>query len=437
MRIIIIGCGDAGISAAFSALRENPKAEILVIEKKGYFYPKCPLPFVLEGDVKIEDIVTPLSKLFANSGINYETDEVVGVDTENKVVQTKNNRFTYDCLIIATGSKAVIPPIKGVNLEGVYTLKTLEDTKKIMQRMEKSKEAVIIGGGFIGCETAASLTNKNISTTIVELLPNLLSPQFDANFSRIVENKLNENGVRMITGKSVDEIIGKDEVEAVRVGDEIIACSLVIMSVGVRPDVEFLKTIEVGKFGIKVDEKLRTSAKGVYACGDCIRIRFMVTNEPQQSGLGTVAERAGHVAGLNAAGGDATFYHTLNSMITKIFDLEIGVTGMNETMAKERGYKVVSGIAKGLSKPKYYPGGKELITKLIYHANIHKLLGAEIAGYEGVDGYLNLASMAIQKGSIMDDMLRFRYCYAPPICSAPNPMIPATENAYRKLRRRR
>ena len=212
---------------------------------------------------------------------------------------------------------------------------------------------------------------------------------------------------------------------------------LVVFSTGIRANSELAEDvkIKISPRGIVVNEKLQTTIPNIYACGDCIEIKEILTGKKVQSGYGTQADREGHIAGINIAGGKGIFEGTLNSVVTKAMDLEVGRTGLTKKEATEAGYETVVGVAKTKTKPDYYPGTMDFWMHLIFDVKSERLLGAQIAGGEDVVGYVNLASMALQKGNTLEDTLAFKYSYAPPICSAPSPFVLAAENAYKKLNR--
>lgn len=441
-KIIIIGCGDAGISAATTLLRMSKNSKITIIEKEKYFYPRCPLPFVIGGEIiGTRKIMKKIKKMFSGTDINIIHDTVLSINPRKNTIRTKNEIIEYDYLIIATGASSSIPPIKGSNLFGCYTLRTIEDTKEIMKRIIDSESAIVIGGGAIGLEVASAFKNHNLDVTVIEIMDHIMTNSFDPGFSKIIEKYLESNGIKILTGARVNEITEKQndkgKVGGVIVDRKFIPADLVVFSTGIRANSELAKDagINVSKHGIVTNEKLQTSIPNIYACGDCVEIEEILTGKKIQSGYGTQADREGHIAGVNIAGVSGTFEGTLNSVVTKAKDLEVGRTGLTEKEAKEAGYETVTGVAKTRTKPDYYPGAKDFWMYLVFDVKTEKLLGSQIACGEDVVGYVNLASMALQKGNTLQDTLKFKYSYAPPICSAPSPFVLAAENAYKKLER--
>jgi len=401
-KIIIIGCGDAGISALLTIQRMSKNADITLIEKEGLFYPRCPLPFIIGGEIiGTRKIVKKIKDMFSNTDINVVCDTVLSINPEKNTVQTKNQEFEYDYLVLATGASSFIPPIKGTHLSGVYTLRTINDTKEIMKRIVDSESAVVIGAGAIGLEIASSFKNHDLDVTVIEVMDHIMCGAFDPKFSQSIEDYLKEKGINILTGAMVNEITErqyrKGVVGGLIVDRKFIPADIVILSTGIRANSELAEDagIKVSKHGILTNEMMQTSVPNIYACGDCVEIKEILTDKKVQSGYGTQADREGHVAGVNISGSHGTFDGTLNSVITKIMDLEVGRTGLTEKEAVGAGYETVVGSVKCKTKPDYYPGAKDFWMNLVFDVESERLVGAQIAGGEDVVGYVNLASMAI------------------------------------------
>jgi NADH oxidase (H2O2-forming) len=439
--LVIIGGGAAGFTAALYAKRFNRNAKVTIITNEGDFYSRCALPFVISGEIEsFEKITHDIEEMCQAFGIRCIIDDAIKIDSRKKLVKTsRGNGFPYKSLIIATGSNAFIPPIQGVEKEGVFTLKTLEDAKKILNYAKKVKKAVVIGGGPIGVEISAALKNLGLEVTLVELLPSILRTCFSPDFSEVIHENLNEKNIRVITGNSVEKILGGErEVTGVLVAGKEISCEMVVVGVGVRPNVKLAQDIgiEIEKGAIKVNEKMETSHEGIFAIGDCVCTKFLITEKPILSQLGTTAIRQGTIAGINALGGNEKFKGVLNSVVLKIFDMKVGVTGLNEVEAKNEGFQIVTGKIKTLTKEDYISGAKDLFVKLIFNQANEKILGCEIiGGGEGVAEKVDLIAFAIQNNSTIDDILKLDYCYTPPIISSHNALVLAAENAKRKLGR--
>lgn len=444
-RIVIIGAHAAGVDAAAAARKTDRTAEITLITKQRQAgYSPCGIPFVLGRHIPSFDklIVFPQS-YFQMMKLNLMLETTAtNIDTKAKTVEIQDKTGTqktleYDSLILATGSYPFVPPIKGREKQGVYVLKTIEDGKKINQAIENSKSAVVVGAGLIGLETAVAFVERGLKTTVVELLPQVLPAMLDADMAKIVQNMLEEKGMRIITGYAVDEILGEEKVTGVSVAGEQIPCDMVVVATGVRANTELAKNagITIGETrGIKTNMRMETSAKDVYAAGDCAESVHLVTGRPTLSQLGTTAVRQAKVAGTNAAGGYAIFPGVLGSAVTKFFDTEIGVTGLTEFFAKRVGLETVTGTITSKTRPEYYPGGLPIKIKLVVEKETERIVGVQMIGGEQVTQRVNALSFAIQKQMTVRDLAKADTAYAPPLNETWEPMVLAAEIALRKLR---
>ena len=444
-RIVIIGAHAAGVDAASAARKTDRTAEITLITKQRQAgYSPCGIPFVLGRHIPSFDklIVFPQS-YFQMMKLNLMLETTAtNIDTKAKTVEIQDKTGTqktleYDSLILTTGSYPFVPPIKGREKQGVYVLKTIEDGKKIDQAIENSKSAVVVGAGLIGLETAVAFVERGLKTTVVELLPQVLPAMLDADMAKIIQNMLEEKGMRIITGHAVDEILGEEKVTGVSVAGEQIPCDMVVVATGVRANTELAKNagITIGETrGIKTNMRMETSAKDVYAAGDCAESVHLVTGRPTLSQLGTTAVRQAKVAGTNAAGGYAIFPGVLGSAVTKFFDTEIGVTGLTEFFAKRVGLETVTGTITSKTRPEYYPGGLPIKIKLVVEKETERIVGVQMIGGEQVTQRVNALSFAIQKQMTVRDLAKADTAYAPPLNETWEPMVLAAEIALRKLR---
>jgi len=444
-RIVIIGAHAAGVDAASAARKTDRTAEITLITKQRQAgYSPCGIPFVLGRHIPSFDklIVFPQS-YFQMMKLNLMLETTAtNIDTKAKTVEIQDKTGTqktleYDSLILTTGSYPFVPPIKGREKQGVYVLKTIEDGKKIDQAIENSKSAVVVGAGLIGLETAVAFVERGLKTTVVELLPQVLPAMLDADMAKIIQNMLEEKGMRIITGHAVDEILGEEKVTGVSVAGEQIPCDIVVVATGVRANTELAKNagITIGETrGIKTNMRMETSVKDVYAAGDCAESVHLVTGRPTLSQLGTTAVRQAKVAGTNAAGGYAIFPGVLGSAVTKFFDTEIGVTGLTEFFAKRVGLETVTGTITSKTRPEYYPGGLPIKIKLVVEKETERIVGVQMIGGEQVTQRVNALSFAIQKQMTVRDLAKADTAYAPPLNETWEPMVLAAEIALRKLR---
>lgn len=427
------------MTAALTAKKINPKVDITIITNETLSYSPCALPFVISGEIpSIDDITSSMEVICKKSSINLILDSATSIDTKKKTVFTeKGGEVSYDSLIIATGGRPMMPPIKGVDLKNILTLYTVDDANRIMAQAKKAKKAVVIGGGAIGIEGAAALVELGLKVALIEGFPHVLCRFFDEEYLKIIEDKLREKGIDLILGHFVEEIKGKERVESVKVAGREIPSDFVIMATGVRPNSEIAEEagIKTVKCGILTDWLMQTNVKDIYAAGDCAYSKSMITGELMLSQLGTTAIRHGTVAGMNAVGESVAFEGALGSMALKIFDLKVGRTGLTEKEAMEKGIDVVSGRVKATTKAKYYPGHKEVEVKLIFDAASKELVGGQIIGGGAVAKKIDLIALGISKKATVEDLIGLGYSYTPPLAPSHNAIVMAAENAYRKIKR--
>jgi len=375
-RIVIIGGHAAGCDAAAAARLTDREAEIIMLTNERYAgYSRCGLPFVIGGHIKsFQDLIVFPPSYFKMNRIDLRLEaNVTNIDVKAKTVEVQYKdgrveRLQYDSLIIATGARAAVPPIKGREKRGIHVLRTIDDGEMIEQSIKDSKSAVVIGAGLIGLELGVALLERGLKTTIVELLPQVLPAMLDKDMADLVQRELEKKGLRIITGRSVDEIVGDDRVSGVSVAGENIPADMVVIATGVRGNVELAQKagIELGETKlIKVNMRMETNIKDVYACGDCVESINLITKRPVVCQLGTTAVRQARVAGINAAGGYAIFPGVLGASVTRLFDMEIGAVGLTEAAAQRAGIETVSMSLSGKTRAQYYPGAQPVRVKLI------------------------------------------------------------------------
>jgi NADH oxidase (H2O2-forming) len=428
------------LTAAAAARLFNRQASITVIERRTYArYHPCGLPFAVGGDVpQIQQLVELSSKLPGAEVLLGTEAKAIGrkektVEVEDRAT-LKRRKIPYDKLIIATGSLRMLPPIPGINLRNVFTLRTMRDGEEILAALPKAKSAVVIGAGPIGVEAASALKERRLDVTMVEMKPSVFPGMLDPDMSEAVLEKLNQVGVKTLCCSPVKEIRGQDRVSSVVVGNQEVSADIVIVAIGIKPDVGLAQ--EVGlEFGptklIKVDDHLRTSDPDIYAAGDCTESKCFFTGRPIRSQLATTAIRMGKVAGVNAAGGDEVFGGVLNTVVSSAYGLEIAATGLTVQAAEEAGIKTVSGRIRTLSKPHFFPGAEPVIVKLVAEKDSKKLLGGQVIG-DGSAERVNLIAFAITQKATVGDLAKMEYCYAPPINDCIEPLIIAAEAVLRK-----
>ncbi len=444
-KIIIIGAHAAGLDTASAARKTDRTAEITLITKENKTaYSRCGLPFVLGGHIKsFEDLVVFPETFYKMMKLNLLTETTVtNIDAKAKTLEIQDKSgnkksLSYDSLVLTTGAYPFVPPIKGHEKKGVFVVRTIEDGEKINEAIETAKSAVIIGAGLIGLEVAVACLERGLKTTVVEFLPYVLPVLLDKGMADRVQSMLEEKGLNIIVGKGAEEILGTDKVNGVLVSGEKIPADLVVVATGVRADTELAKNagIELGeKRGIKTSMRMETSIKGIYAAGDCAETINLITCRPTMSQLGTTAVKQARVAGTNAAGGYATFSGAMGSWITRLFDTEIGGTGLTEFMAGRAGIETVSGTIASKTRADYFPGALPIRIKLIAEKETAKIIGAQIIGGEEVTQRINALSFVIQNGMTVRDLEKAETCYAPPVCETWEPMVLAAQSVIRKFR---
>jgi len=406
MNIVVIGGGACGFKAACRARRRDPDAEITVIEATRYpSLGRCGLPYYVGGIVNsIDDLRKTLAgavrdvdyfKSIKNIDVLIET-KAEKIDRNRKVVHIvkkdgSTDEIPYDYLVISTGARPIRLNLPNADAEGVVTLFDPDDAETILNLWEEEalEKAIIIGGGLIGLEMAEALSRLNVEVTIVEIMDYILPALLDREMAMLVQSYLVEKGIKVLTGSRVTEIIAKDgKAAGVKVDGKEIEAQLVLMAVGVKPNVELAKDagLTIGETGaIKVNERLQTSDPNIYAGGDCVENIHLITGKPIYMPLGTIANKHGRVIGDNITGGNSTFPGVLGTTIFKVFDLNVARTGLSEKQAKELGYEVITALVPGPDRSHYYPGQKPIRIKLIADAKSGKILGAQIVGLGVVD----------------------------------------------------
>ena len=447
--IIVIGGVAAGMTAASRARRLKPDAEIFVFEKSGNVsYGSCGLPYFVSDVIKSpEDLVVYDSKFFKDKR-NIDVflhHEVLKIDPGNQTILVKNlntneeKKYQYDKLLISTGARAVLPPIKGIDLGGVFTLRILEDGVAIKNYIKKHSpnKALIVGGGYIGLEMAESLVASGLKVIIVERMPNILGTM-DDEINEIVESELKRNNVTLIKSTSVTEFKGEDtQVKKVILDNgEILDVDIVIVGVGIRPNSELAKAagIELGQTrAIKVNEQMETNIPNIYSAGDCVEAYHQVLERPVYIPLGTTANKQGKVAGENIAGGNASFKGIVGTAVFKCFDLEIARTGITEREVKNEGLDYISNVIDQGSRAGYYPGGSKIRIKLIANKITGRIIGAEMVGKEGVSKRIDVFATAIAVKMTVNDFLNLDLSYAPPFAPVWDPNLIAANELKKKF----
>ncbi len=438
-KIIIIGGVAGGASAAAKARRINEFAEIIILEKGPYVsYANCGLPYHISEEIKKRDnlFVASPELLTVRFGIAVRLcHEVTAINRFQKILtvmdRSNNEQYeeTYDKLIISTGAEPIVPPIPGIDSDGIFCLKTIEDMDKIIEYVEqkKPKSAAVIGGGFIGIEAADALHMRKLEVSIVEAADQLLLP-WDPDMADHVEQHLIEKMfVEVYKSDPVSEIISeKGQVTGVKTkgGDEIEA-DLVILSIGVKPLSRIAADagIKITKRGyIITDDHMRTSDPNVFAVGDVVQSINRITGKPSWLPMAGPANRQGRTAGINAVGGDEFFPGVIGTSIVRVGKMTAARTGLNEKEAQNAGLNYIKTITSGKSHAGYFPGAKDILIKFIVEQNTGRLLGAQIVGRDGVDKRIDVLATAIIAKMSVRDIVDLELAYSPPYGSAKDPI---------------
>ena len=437
MKVVIVGGVAGGATAAARLRRLDEQAEIVVFERSGFVsYANCGLPYYI-GDVITapEELTlqTPES-FFARFRVNMKVrHEVKAIHPDRKTVSVKNletgEEFeeSYDKLILSPGAKPAQPRLPGVGLENLFTLRTVEDTFRIKDHINKHnpKSVVLAGGGFIGLELAENLRELSMDVTIVQRPKQLMNP-FDADMASFIHAEARKHGVKLALGYTVEGFEEKDGGVDVLLKDSApLHADMVVLAIGITPDTALAKEagLELGiKGSIVVNDRMETSVPDIYAAGDAVQVKHYVTGEDALISLAGPANKQGRIIADNICGGDSRYLGSQGSSVIKVFDITAATTGINETNAKKAGLDVDKVILSPMSHAGYYPGGKLMTMKVVFEKGTCRLLGAQIVGYEGVDKRIDVLAAAIHAGMRATQLKNLDLAYAPPYSSAKDPV---------------
>lgn len=441
-KIVIIGGVAAGTKAAAKARRLKPDAQIdIYTDDTHVSYSSCGFPFFIEGNFDDpEMLIARTVEEFEQSNIHIhllhkctkilpDKKQVIILDKEN------NNEFAvdYDKLVITTGARPALPPIKNLNLKNVFTLRTMEDGIAIRAKAMQSQNAVIIGGGYIGIELLEAFVKRGLKVKLIEFAPRIMSI-FDDEISDIIKNHILERDgdkVEIITSDAAVELIGENEVKKVRTKNGLeFDADLVIVATGVKPNVEIAANagIELGETGaIKVNNRMQTNIEDIYAAGDCIEKNHLVSRTPVWIPLGSTASKEGRCAAINLCGEEDIFEGVLGSAVTRYFGFTMSITGLTEKQAKSLGFSPVSVTITKSDKVGYMPEAKNITLKLISDKNTRRLLGAQGIGCGDADKRVNAVATGLICPMTVDDFFSSDLTYAPPYSPSIDPLLTAAE----------
>jgi len=437
-RYLIIGGVAGGATTAARLRRLDEKSEILIFERgEQVSYANCGLPYYLGG------IIPDRNSLFVQTPEGFKrrfnidvcvNTEVTAINRDDKTI-TVNDLSTgsarserYDTLVLTPGAEPVRPPIPGIDLDGIFTLRNVSDTDRIKRHLNEMKpsSALIVGGGFIGLEMAENLRGLGMKVTVVEMADQVMA-NLDYEMASVVHRHLITHGVELLLKDGVISFEKTGDFIKTRLGSgREIGSAMVILSIGVRPDTKLAREagLEIGgRGGIVVNEHLQTSDPDIYAVGDAIEFRHPLTGQNTITFLAGPANKQGRIAADNIVNGNRKAYSgTIATAVAKIFDLTVASTGANEKLLKASGIPYLASITHSASHATYYPGSEELSIKLLFSPDIGVILGAQIAGGDGVDKRIDIISSVIGSGGTVADLTEFDHAYAPPYSSAKDPV---------------
>ncbi len=442
-RIVVIGYGTGGMTAAAYAKNYCRECNVIVLEKRSYpIYHPCALPDVISGYLKPDDVI---EKEPLTPGIRLELKaKALSIDVENKTVRYKVNSdiksIEYDKLILAMGSIPTTPgPLsKALELKNVFTLKTPEDAIAIRRKALSSKNVAVIGAGPIGIEVAIALKELRLNVYLIEALPEVLPTALDKDMGSLVRRSLSSKGIKVYVNSPVSEITELNKGLSIKIQDTSINVDFAVMATGMRPNTSIavnagIKTNEKGF--IIVNEYMKTSVEDVYAVGDIVQTIDYITKKPTISMLATTAFHQGRVAGLNSIGVNAKYPGTLSPFIMRTNGIAVGSTGLTKTRAQNLGLNVQALRVVGLDKPHYMPNSDRAYIKLVYD---HKgrILGGQVVCREcNISKYVDIISLAIKLGASIDVLLELETSYMPRESDVYTPLYVAAESALRRLKR--
>jgi NADH oxidase (H2O2-forming) len=441
MKTVIIGSGTGGLFAALTIRKRDSSAEITVIDRKDFelLHP-CGLPQAIGGELKdLTCLKGKLPDIRINKMLEHHVERI---DTATKKVIAKDLKSEqmievgYDKLIIATGGNAFIPKIEGAERlmgKGVFKLATWEDAIHIINTLEGKKTALVAGAGAIGLELAYAMMKQGLEVTVVEAMPRIMPKSFDEDMAGLVQGHLEAMGIKFRLGSRLERVYGSDSLESIEIDGQKQGCNLAILAVGVRGnyDIAMASGLNVGKYGVMVNEMMQTSNPDIYAIGDCVQVRSLIDGRDTAMQLAVAAYKQGVIAGCNIVGQKRTYKGALNTFVIKLGDLEAASTGFTSDDAKEP----MAGKAKGSLVPEWC-GGKDQIEVKLIASRDGRLQGCQAVG-KGAAERVNIASTALQARFTVHDLAETELCYCPAISDTYDVLMQAADNLIRKLEARK
>jgi NADPH-dependent 2,4-dienoyl-CoA reductase/sulfur reductase-like enzyme len=446
-KLVVIGGDAAGMSAASQAKRRLPELEIVVLESSPRTsFSACGIPYYVGRVVDTEEkLIMRTPEMFRNQdGIDVrQLHEVEEIDTAGGRVHVrdlKSGRLaweSYDQLLIATGAVPISPDLPGADAADIYSVSTIKSGLDIRRRLDKGdiKKAIIVGGGYIGLEMAEALVLNGLEVSLISRPPQVMGT-LDEEMGALVSQALRDIGVTLYLDEELTAFEATSgKVTGVVTDKRNLSADIVILGLGVRPNTALARAagIPLGEKGsIRVNERMETGIDGIWAAGDCAESFHLVSRKPFYVALGTVANRHGRVAGINLGGGYATFPGVVGTAVTKICQVEVARTGLQEKEIKALGLEHVSAVIKSHTKASYYPGAEEITVKLLAEKGSGRLLGGQIVGLEGSAKRIDTLATALHAGFTVEEMINLDLGYAPPFSPVWDPVVIAAREVAKK-----
>lgn len=435
MKVLIIGGVAAGMSAASKLSRLNPSARIKVFESgPDVSYGACGLPYFISGlnqDANLMRIRTV--EQFKASGIDVEMGvKVIQVDAKahtliaRNIISGREYQDTYDKLIVATGANPIVPPLPGIDLPGIFTLKTIPDAEAVRKALLQKdvKDVVIIGAGYIGMEMVESCVALGKKVRVIEMKGQVLPPM-DAEIAIHAQREAQTHGVVFNLDEAVTGFSGDKRVREAATNKGVYPADVVILCIGVAPNTQFLKASGLNLLAngaIIVDQKMQTNIEDIYAAGDCATVWHKLLNKPVYLPLGTNANKQGRALAEVIAGQGQGFPGALGTAVLRVLNLEMGRTGLNESEAGQNNLEYSTSTVEVLNHAPYYPDPTPLYIKLVYHSQSKVVLGAQLTGQKGAVGRVTAMAVVIDQQMTTRQMNDLDLPYAPPFTQVWDPL---------------